>query len=394
MAIEPNTKQTIIVPKEQAKPNVWFLTFTITFVVCAVVSLWLWAVVFSPMWDALVAHRTNDEVFEGFRNFWLSIAAAAAIIGGFAGLVFSLVRSHAELRRTETAETDSKLSEKKHQSEAFATAIEQLGHDNFAVRLGAVYALEALAKSSRSLHGPIFETLCAYVRNQAPAPKDDGLAAKIETRGNTDIREIIVEHLKTVAKPHVVVQAILTVAGRRDPSRDPQQSFQLDLQATDLRKADLHGGHFEGANLSEAHLERAKLTEAHFNGAVLNGAHLEGADLLLAHLEGADLWMAHLNGAYLSGANLKGAILGRAHLKGAFLITAHLEGTYLGEAQLNGADLARISFDAKTSVHSASFLGAINIPAKPGNDFRATVKHADTAQWPGDDDEGAWDRGE
>jgi len=38
---------------------------------------------------------------------------------------------------------------------------------NFEVRLGAIYALEKLAREDLDLHWPIMETLCAYIRQNA-----------------------------------------------------------------------------------------------------------------------------------------------------------------------------------------------------------------------------------
>jgi len=359
--MELDSNPTTTVPKDQAQPN-WAEIGLWTSVVVSVLIGWaLWNGVFSDAWTNYLDPKNTDPVprTEALRNLTWSMGTIGAVIAGFIGLVMAGIRTAALHRQANTAQRESDLNAQKHQSEAFATAIEQLGNTNFAVRLGAVYALEALAKSAHDLHGPIFETLCAYIRNKAPEPKKD----------------------QEANKPNVVVQAILTVIGRRDPARDPED-FRLDLLETDLRKCDLSEGHFENALLTATHLAGANLREARLEGASLMGTHLEGTDLGHAHLEGADLLNAHLMGAHLRGAQLEGAVLWIAHLESASLADANLE----------GAMLLEVTFNGQTNVRGADLRGASHIPAKPARDFRATVTGADQARWPDDDDPKAWDR--
>ncbi|HEU4753003.1 MAG TPA: pentapeptide repeat-containing protein [Armatimonadota bacterium] len=70
----------------------------------------------------------------------------------------------------------------------------------------------------------------------------------------------------------------------------------LDLDARDLRGADLRNQVFSGASLRRSDLE----------GALLQGASLDFADLRGANLEGARLDGADLRGASLGGADLRG----------------------------------------------------------------------------------------
>ena len=390
--------------KDHARQHWLKFFFGVLFLVTVGVVWWLSTGLFAETWPQ--PSGTASPKMEGMRNYFWSVGVVAAGIVGVWGFALAAVRTHALHRQAKTAEKDSThnekkhavetdLAQRKHDSDAFATAINLLGQhgsDNFAIRLGAVYALESLAKSAHDLHGPIFETLCAYVRQEAPAPKDDDLSAKIAARNKDSIDEIIDEHLKSVAKPDVVVQAILTVIGRRDPTRDPKD-FRIDLQETDLRTYDLKNGKFSGARLTKAYLARALLDLAHLEGAQLFDAHLEGAYLVSAHLEGANLNEARLTGAHLVWAHLEGAGLNDAQLEGALLFRAHLEGTRFVRARLKGAYLGGVFFNAETAVQDAQFFGARAIPAHSGADFRATVKDADKAQWPADVDPDAWDRG-
>jgi len=177
--------------KPDAQPNWAAIGVFVAVVLTAASAIALWNGVFAEAWQH---YATADEPVpktEALRNLTWSMGTIGAVFAGFIGLVMAGFRTISLHQQAKVAETDSKFSEKKHASEAFATAIEQLGHDDFAVKLGAVYALEALAKTADDLHGPIFETLCAYVREKAPAPKDDMLDTKIGLRGEKDIKSVI-----------------------------------------------------------------------------------------------------------------------------------------------------------------------------------------------------------
>ncbi len=167
-------------------------------------------------------------------------------------------------------------------TERFAKATEQLGSDQMAVRLGAIYQLERIAQDSKRDHWTVVETLSAYIRENA--------------KQNDDL-----------VPPTTDIQAALTVLCRRKWRNTEKNG--IDLSNTNLQKADLSNAHLERANLWNARLEEADLGEAHLERANLGKAHLERAFLGKAHLEGAKLW----------DAQLEDALLGKAHLEGADL---------------------------------------------------------------------------
>ncbi|MEL6266880.1 MAG: hypothetical protein AAFR52_14740, partial [Pseudomonadota bacterium] len=104
------------------------------------------------------------------------------------------------LIRTYVAERQATTAEQGHITDRFTKAVEQLGAEktvkriarikdprtggrrretveetvpNLEVRLGAIYALERIAQDSERDHIPIMETLCAYIRENAPARIDE-----------------------------------------------------------------------------------------------------------------------------------------------------------------------------------------------------------------------------
>lgn len=168
-------------------------------------------------------------------------------------------------------------------TERFTRAIEQLGCDTLAVRLGGIYALEQIALDSSQLHWPVMEVLTAFLREHA----------RVEAAGDP-------EGGNRLAADH---QAIATVIGRRRREQDPAGQR--------LRLAEVH---LPGVQWSRANLQGASLYRANLDGAYLRFAHLEGAGLVEANLSNARLERAHLAGARLEGANLDRARLANTDL--------------------------------------------------------------------------------
>jgi Pentapeptide repeats (8 copies) len=174
-----------------------------------------------------------------------------------------------EARRAETAAKQAHTTERYATATAFYNAVSRLAGDVMEGRLGGVYLLEHIARDSLDDHRPVMETLTAFVRERARWKPDD-LPAYYEG-ARTDPTE-----------PATDIAAALTVIGRRsEVGRDleKEEGWQLNLNRTDLRGADLLKAHLDGASLRWAHLERAVLRGAHLERAVLTEAHLEGADL-------------------------------------------------------------------------------------------------------------------
>ena len=184
-------------------------------------------------------------------------------------------------------------------------AVDQLRDRNLEVRLGGIYALERLAKTSENDHWPIMEVLTAFVRERAsatktPPPKGPPLRLAPD------------------------LQVALDVIGRRRHAYRDGESQRLDLRGTDLRRAHLAWAKLAGAILSEARLEEADLTGISLEEAILRAARLEYANLTDAKMQGAVLLNTSLNGAKLRNANLQGAFLGGARFDGADLLGADL----------------------------------------------------------------------
>jgi uncharacterized protein YjbI with pentapeptide repeats len=285
-------------------------------VVLALVILALRLVWIVPQWEvtrsmdaALQASREKQLTLENeFRKTLTQIVLS----------IFGLFILYFTWQRARTGDKTVQIMEQGHITDRYTKAIEQLGKldnnkPNIEVRLGAIYALERIARDSPRDHWTIMEVLTAYVRQNAPITPE---AANPEN--------------PPTEKPRTDIQAILTVLGRRLISPKRESSDQ---------HLDLSHAHLAGAYLENAHLQRADLANADLQGATLGGARLQAARLKGANLQGANLVLAELQGAILVGANLQDANLAFAGLPFANLSGANLQGADLAYAKLFSATL-------------------------------------------------------
>ncbi|HEX8645487.1 MAG TPA: pentapeptide repeat-containing protein [Thermoleophilaceae bacterium] len=128
-------------------------------------------------------------------------------------------------------------------------AIEQLGHDADAVRLGGIYALERVARESKEDHHHVVEVLITYLRDHAPKS------------GAAELRD-------TAPQPTPGVRAVLKVLGRRTLVYEQDVKPHLNLSSLHLMGADLQGADLSGSDLRGTDLTDANLTDAKLDGAV------------------------------------------------------------------------------------------------------------------------------
>lgn len=246
-----------------------------------------------------------DRDTEGARNLVFAIGGWLGVLAAIVGFIFSGFRTSTQLQMTQTA-IDGQVTER------FTKAVEQLGHKERAVRLGAIYALERIARDSARDRDTIVETLAAYIRELAPWPPVD------EKGKPLDEATLEREKVRTGLRPPIDIAAALTVLCRLLPNGDRMRR-KVDLRHTDLRGLDAPRIDLSRMRLDHANLLRAMLSGADLSSAHLSGAHLSGAYLRAADLSWADLSGAYLSAAYLSLANLRVADLSEADLSAAHL---------------------------------------------------------------------------
>jgi len=260
---------------------------------------------------------------------WQRFTAVAGIVSVLlvgVGLVLTndFNRDQLALQQT-TAQQQQDLALKGQRAERFIRAVDQLGQEGdnkLGIRLGGIYALEALMKEFSTDQNVVTEVLCAFVRSHAPWREED----------------------KAIPDAQPDVRAAMTVLGRRP---DPDRHAPLDLSNTALGLEDfnLPGASFRDVDLSVSNFNDAKLPRADLRGSDVSQAYLKRADLRDADLTGVDLTSTSLRATNLTGASLRNVNFAKADLTGADLSGADLAAI---SGSLTDAQLSCVKTDAAT----------------------------------------------
>ena len=190
----------------------------------------------------------------------------------------------------------------------------ELTEPNLEVRIGAIFALERIARHHLTEHIQIMEILTAYIRHNAPAkdaPDVKGWSQRF-SKWRKEHREAVAQN-----RPRADIQTALTVIGRRGPDQrqiergdgiaeddfKTKWRFRLDLSETCLIGADLQDGHFARANFSDANAQGA-----YFTGVNAQGADFNWTDFLSARLQDIDLSETNLPTSQIASAFGDGSV--------------------------------------------------------------------------------------
>ncbi|HTQ05315.1 MAG TPA: pentapeptide repeat-containing protein [Polyangiaceae bacterium] len=169
---------------------------------------------------------------------WLLLSGVAAAPVVLLTWYWRTVHKERDLRATSISQD---LSRMEHVTARFATAVAMIDKGGMSA-VGGIYALDRVARDSVQDHWAIIETLCALLRGSVGMKGGEFHAA--------------------------MVQAAVTVIGRRDASRDPVGS-QIRLRGADLQGADFSDLNFAGADFVNAFVSGCR-----FHGTNLSGANL------------------------------------------------------------------------------------------------------------------------
>ena len=230
-------------------------------------------------WESL--HGTGDSVSTTVRNLGL-------VIGGVIAVLLAIWRSLVATRQADTAQHQTAIAQQGLLNERYQKAAEMLGNENLFVRLGGVYALQALiAEHPEEYYVSCMRLLCALVRNPPADIHFPLLSDREMTRWGGGIR----------LRPDV--QAVMDMMRSRDDrliELERKERFEVDFRGADLRGSNLRSVNFTGVDLRDADL---------------SGAYAAGANMSRVGLSGARLYKTILASTNLSGALFSGADVSR-----------------------------------------------------------------------------------
>lgn len=148
-------------------------------------------------------------------------------------------------RRTKALDKTAEAQKEKNEQDLFNTAITHLGNEYESVRLGGIYALYNLAKTTAAYQESVHEILSAYICSKTNAE----------------------EYQKNYKnKPSIEIQTLLPIL------TDPQKGKIFKDFSISFTDAYLHGANLDNAQLQGASLDNAQLQKASLDNAQLQGA--------------------------------------------------------------------------------------------------------------------------
>lgn len=283
----------------------------IIFVIIASLLIWYSSIFFD------FSHQSLENKIEIVKTI-------ATIFGGavvFINIYYTGKQKEASEKSAIAAIQKAQTEEEKQITERYSKAVEQLGHEEIYIQIGAIYALERIAKDSDKDYWQIIEILTAYIREKSPYISDKSEPIKLN------------------------IQAALTVIGRRSKSYKQGEENPIDLTGANLKGANLENANLEGANLKRVNLEDASLENANLSNANLENANLSNANFRNAHLEKVKLKGAKLRKVKFINVKLNNTSLSSLYFFQSDFQYANLSGsdfsyTWLKEVDFQGADLS------------------------------------------------------
>jgi hypothetical protein len=263
-----------------------------------------------------------------FKNFIELIKGVGWIIGGSIGLIiledkFNLAdKTHAlekekEANQKQIADQNHKLELKKEVNQRFAKAVELLGNENEATRIGALYTLEQILKEDGSYYDSCMDIIAGYVRYYSVSDRMQ----------NDEFKKWQKEKDSNYNSPpeRKLTEDIITAVNIL--SRNSTEENQIDLKSIDWSGVDLSKTSIKFKNIDFSYSQFIEID--------LMSKCFSNCDLFGVNLKKANLSFSYLKGIILINANLAGVNLSKTILEDAYLEAAYLEGTYLEGATIN-----------------------------------------------------------
>jgi hypothetical protein len=177
------------------------------------------------------------------------------------------IQAHAE----QVARDNAHDAIERRVTDLYGKAVEQLGHNKAAVRLGGLYALERLAQDHHQHRQTVTDVVCAYLRmpfqysaptTTTPQPQPQPQPEQASQSVPPDVQE---DDPRQELQVRLTAQRLLTRHLRiRPPStEDPSPTYPDSYwDGVDL---DLTGAHLINLDLSNCRPHRADFTEAQFS---------------------------------------------------------------------------------------------------------------------------------
>lgn len=324
------------------------LRWWIAVVAATVVAL---SIAITTLWLLSIAGRSPSLRIEAIR-IGLTVGAGT---GGAVALLLAFRRQwlneRAQSHTEDVARDNVYDATQRRVTDLYGKAVEQLGHDEAAVRLGGMYSLERLAQDHIEHRQTVVDMLCAYLKMPFPLSADavgaassDDLEENLSNDrgsefffGGSSIQETQVR----LAAQRILANHLQKQSTESANSDWAEESHWMDMQI------DLTGATLIDFSFSRCHVRSANFRRARFYGITsFRWAEIKG----IAQFHGAQfLGHTSFRGARLSGDTW----FDRSHFGRStrFDETCFERGTWFTQAQFS----AGVTFNKAVFSHGARF---------------------------------------
>lgn len=166
----------------------------------------------------------------------IEIVKTAGVAGGAVVALYALWLND---RRRRVEEDRHSLESEKVADERFARSVELLGNEADQVRVGAMHALEWLAKSTPRYRQTVLDVLCAYLRRPFDHKAHQKLASDPDQVSVEDRPEVLLEHQVRLTAQRLIKDLL----SWRDMPEEEHEHYNLDLTGASLDYLSLDGRH-------------------------------------------------------------------------------------------------------------------------------------------------------
>ncbi|NOX94090.1 MAG: pentapeptide repeat-containing protein [Alphaproteobacteria bacterium] len=193
---------------------------------------------------------------------------------------------------------DADTRREQERNERFVRASELLAHEDAAVCMAGVYALERLAgEDGAGYADTVVEVLAGFVR---------------ERTNRKDYSPRPQEGSEKWERPTEPIQAAVTALNKicKKQSKDFNIVIRVDLRRAQLARLEANDFFMEGWKLANTNLQHAELNRSNLQKTWLSGANLRNANFNNANTRRAWFDRTNLQHTNLSEANLQSAYMG------------------------------------------------------------------------------------
>lgn len=223
------------------------------------------------------------------------------VFGGSFGLYIAYLRSVAAKDAADAALQESKTAQEKEErerdhdraelqlerdtrlAESFSNAMEQLGSDKLAVRIGGIYSLELIARADKERHASILTILRAKVKEIGRSDAWVKFASISRPGDPTPNPSLTPQEYLLVQSQREELQNCIDFFARRDKKLDPE-GYRVLLTGIPFCGIKFWGDgflkeDFEGSSFKDVSFEAGDFSEAKFSGCGFEGVDFKDVNL-------------------------------------------------------------------------------------------------------------------